>query len=251
MSSAQERKIRQTGCDARFENLPQKLYPTDASIYQIEPLGVACPKDAQQASAVIRAAADPSVAVTPRGAGTSLVGNAIGEGLIVEFSRYNRQITGLDVEKRSVCVGAGVVLDQLNNFLHPHGFCFGPDVATSSRATLGGMIANNSSGAHVPIYGTTADHIKSLQIVLADGRIETIGRGHQSLHAEQEAIAQLVRAQFAEIADRMPPGMVKRWIGYGVERFSRAPDNLTEILSGSEGTLAAIFSADLRIVPLP
>src|SRR5436189_2078139 len=121
----------------------------------------------QQASAVIRAAADAGVSVTPRGAGTSLVGNAVGEGLIVEFSRYNRQITDLDLEKRSVRVAAGVVLDQLNDFLRPHGFCFGPDVATSSRATLGGMIANNSSGARCPIYGTTADHVVSLQIVMA------------------------------------------------------------------------------------
>ena len=81
----------------------------------------------------------------------------------------------MDLEKRSVRVGAGVVLDQLNDFLKPHGFCFGPDVATSSRATLGGMIANNSSGARCPIYGTTADHVISLEIVLADGRVEKIG----------------------------------------------------------------------------
>src|SRR2546430_11028594 len=105
MTSAQERKIRQTGCDARFDNLTRQLYATDASIYQIEPVGVAFPKNAQQASAVIHAAADAGLSVTPRGAGTSLVGNAVGEGLIVEFSRYNRQITDLDLEKRSVRVG--------------------------------------------------------------------------------------------------------------------------------------------------
>src|SRR5881398_2417635 len=171
MTSVQERKIRQTGCDARFDNLTRQLYATDASIYQIEPVGVAFPKSAQQASAVIRAAADAGVSVTPRGAGTSLVGNAIGEGLIVEFSRYNRQITDLDLEKRSLRVGAGVVLDHLNDFLKPQGFCFGPDVATSSRATLGGMIANNSSGSHTPVYGTTADHVSELEIVMADGRV--------------------------------------------------------------------------------
>src|SRR5499427_2624341 len=117
MTSSQERKIRQTGCDVRFDNLTRQLYATDASIYQIKPIGVAFPKDAQQASAVICAAADSGVSVTPRGAGTSLVGNAIGEGLIVEFSRYNRQITDLDLEKRSVHVGSGVVLDELNDFL--------------------------------------------------------------------------------------------------------------------------------------
>src|SRR6266436_1465945 len=251
MTSAQERRIRQTGCDVRFDNLTRQLYATDASIYQIEPIGVAFPKDAQQASAVIRAAADAGVSVTPRGAGTSLVGNAIGEGLIVEFSRYNRQITDLDVEKRSVRVGAGVVLDQLNDFLKPHGFCFGPDVATSSRATLGGMIANNSSGARCPIYGTTADHVVSLEIVMADGRVETIGPKHQSLGDERANIEHLVRAATSEMAERWPTGLIKRWPGYGIERFLRAPNDLTNILAGSEGTLAAIFSAKLRISPLP
>src|SRR6266704_6031803 len=194
MTSAQERKIRQTGCDARFDNLTRQLYATDASIYQIEPVGVAFPKNAQQASLVIHAAADAGLSVTPRGAGTSLVGNAVGEGLIVEFSRYNRQITDFDLEKRSVRVGAGVVLDQLNEFLKPHGFCSGPDVATSSRATLGGMIANNSSGARCPIYGTTSDHVISLEIVMADGRLEKIGASHESLVFEQAKVEKLVRA---------------------------------------------------------
>jgi FAD/FMN-containing dehydrogenase/Fe-S oxidoreductase len=251
MTSAQERKIRQTGCDVRFDNLTRQLYATDASIYQIEPRGVAFPKGAEQASAVIRAAADAGVSVTPRGAGTSLVGNAIGEGLIVEFSRYNRQITDLDLEKRSLRVGAGVVLDHLNDFLWPHGFCFGPDVATSSRATLGGMIANNSSGARCPVYGTTADHVTSLEVVMADGRIETIGPGHESLCSERVEIENLIRARSAEMAERWPPGLIKRWPGYGIERFLRAPNDLTNIFAGSEGTLAAIFSAELKISPLP
>src|SRR5437762_2205931 len=251
MTSTQERKIRQTGCDARFDNLTRQLYATDASIYQIEPIGVAFPKDAQQASAVIRAAADSGVSVTPRGAGTSLVGNAIGEGLIVDFSRYNRQITDLDLEKCSVQVGAGVVLDQLNDFLTPHGFCFGPDVATSSRATLGGMIANNSSGARCPLYGTTADHVISLEVVMADGRIEKIGPTNESLAAERARIENFLRARSAEMVERWPPGLIKRWPGYGIERFLRAPNDLTNIFAGSEGTLAAIFSAELKISPLP
>jgi len=165
-SAAAQHRIRASGCDVRFDNLTRQLYATDASIYQIEPLGVAFPTSAQEASAVIRAAAEDNISVTPRGAGTSLVGNAVGEGLIVDFSRHNRKIDDLKIDNRSVRVGAGVVLDQLNAFLNPHGFCFGPDVATSSRATIGGMIANNSSGAHVPVYGTTADHVLSTEIVL-------------------------------------------------------------------------------------
>ncbi|HEX4707940.1 MAG TPA: FAD-binding oxidoreductase, partial [Candidatus Udaeobacter sp.] len=251
MTSAQERKIRQTGCDARFDNLTRQLYATDASIYQIEPVGVAFPKSAEQARLVIYAAADAGLSVTPRGAGTSLVGNAIGEGLIIDFSRHNRRITDLDVEKRSVRVGAGVVLDQLNEFLRPHGFCFGPDVATSSRATLGGMIANNSSGARCPVYGTTADHVISLEIVMADGRIERIGPTNESLQSERAKIEELVRAASAEMADRWPPGLIKRWPGYGIERFLRTPNDLTKVVAGSEGTLAAIFSAELKISPLP
>src|SRR5437763_42507 len=251
MTSLQERKIKQTGCDVRFDNLTRQLYATDASIYQIEPIGAAFPKNAQQAAAVIRAAADTGVSIIPRGAGTSLSGGAIGEGLIVDFSRHNRQIGKLDVEKRSVRVGAGVVLDQLNDFLRPHGFCFGPDVATSARATLAGMIANNSSGARCPIYGTTADHVLSLEIVMADGRIEKIGPMHKSLRVERAKIDKLIRAQSAEMADRWPPGLIKRWPGYGIERFLRAPNNITNILAGSEGTLAAIFSAELKISPLP
>src|SRR5712675_173597 len=258
MTSAQERKIRQTGCDTRFDNLTRQLYSTDASIYQIHPVGAAFPKTAEQAILVIHATADSGLSITPRGAGTSLVGNAIGEGLIVDFSRFNRQITDLDLEKRSVRVGAGVVLDQLNEFLKPHGFCFGPDVATSSRATLGGMIANNSSGARCPVYGTTADHVLSLEIVLADGRIVTVGEADSfpcnemaSLEPERQQILKVVREHSAEMAERWPPGLIKRWPGYGIERFLRVPNDLTHILAGSEGTLAAIFSAELKISPLP
>ncbi len=107
----------------------------------------------------------------PRGAGTGLCGGAIGEGLIVDFARHNRQIWDFDKERRTVRVGAGVVLDQLNDFLQPQGFRFGPDVATSSRATLGGMIANDSSGAHTPVYGTTGQHVRELEIVMADGKV--------------------------------------------------------------------------------
>src|SRR5207245_5126480 len=212
---------------------------------------VAFARSAKQSSVVSRAGADGNISVTPRGAGTSLVGNAIGEGLIVDFSRYNRQITDLGLEKRTVRVGAGVVLDQLNAFLKPHGFCFGPDVATSARATIGGMIANNSSGAHVPVYGTTADHVVSTEIVLVDGRTVSVGPAHETLRAEREKIDNLIRAQVGQMAERMPPGLLKRWPGYGLERFLRAPNNLTNILAGSEGTLAAIFSAELKISPLP
>src|SRR5205085_9705350 len=104
-------------------------------------------------------------------------GGAMGLGMVVEFYRYNRQISEFDPERRTVRAGAGVVLDQLNAFLRPHGLHFGPDVATSSRASIGGMIANNSSGAHVPVYGVTSDHVAAVEIVLADGTLLRLSEG--------------------------------------------------------------------------
>src|SRR5215472_5191715 len=251
MTSAQQKQLSTTGCAIAFDNGTRQLYATDASLYQIEPAAVAFPKSAAEARDIILATAGVGISVSPRGAGSGLAGGALGDGLIIDFSRFNRQITDLDLEKRTVRVGAGVVLDQLNDFLKPYGFCFGPDVATSSRATLGGMIANNSSGARCPIYGTTADHVISLEIVMADGRVEKIGARYESLYAERVTIDKIIRAASAEMAKRWPPGLSKRWPGYGIERFLRAPNDLTNILAGSEGTLAAIFSAQLKISPLP
>ncbi len=251
MTSLQTSTLAAADCEVAFDDLTRHLYATDASLYQLEPAAVAFPRSAQQASAIITAAADAGIPITPRGAGTGLSGGALGDGLIVEFSRYNRQITGLNLEARTVHTGAGVVLDQLNAFLKRHGFCFGPDVATSSRATIGGMIANDSSGARVPVYGTTADHVISQELVLADGTIEQIGPAHDTLCAQRELIANLVAAHAAEVGERMPPGLQKRWSGYALERWLRDPGNLNNMLCGSEGTLAAIFSAELKIVPLP
>src|SRR6266567_1922490 len=224
MTSAQQQAtLAGANCEIAFDNLTRQLYATDASIYQIEPVGVAFPRHPRQASALIAAAAQAGVPVIPRGAGTGLTGGAIGDGLVIDFSRYNRQITDLDLDRGTVRVGPGVVLDHLNNFLRPHGFCFGPDVATSSRATLGGMIANNSSGAHTPVYGTTADHVTALEIVLADGSRETIGLGHPGHPARWNRVQALVREHAALIAQRMPPDLLKRWPGYGLDRLLRQP----------------------------
>ncbi len=251
-------------CDVAFDNLTRQLYATDASLYQIEPRAVAFPRNASQAAAIIRAAADAGLDIIPRGAGTGLAGGAVGAGVVVDFSRHNRQITALNLERRTVRVGAGVVLDQLNDFLKPHGFRFGPDVATSSRATLGGMIANNSSGSHVPFYGLTADHVLCLEIVLADGRIAQTGEwqsrpGSEGLDGSvagrhchfEDFLARLIREHAAAIHEHFTPGLLKRRPGFGLDRFLRDPENLSHLLAGSEGALAAITSAELKIVPLP
>jgi FAD/FMN-containing dehydrogenase/Fe-S oxidoreductase len=251
MSTDLDRIRSVSGCEIRADALTRQLYATDASIYQIVPRGVAFPKSPEQAAALVRAAADENVPLIPRGAGTGLAGGAVGDGLVVDFARYNRGIRDFDPETRSVRVDPGVVLDQLNAFLKPHGFRFGPDVATSSRATLGGMIANNSSGSHVPVYGTTGDHVRALDIVLTDGRLERIGPMHNPLPEMHQAVEMLVDLHRGDIDRMFPEGMLKRWPGYGVDRWLRTSPDLTRIVSGSEGTLVSIVSAELNVVPLP
>src|SRR2546427_3897360 len=252
MTSAQQLvTLAGANCPIAFDNLTRQLYATDASIYQIEPVAVAFPRNARQASSLIEAAAQAGVSVIPRGAGTGLVGGAIGDGLVIDFSRHNREITELDLERRSVRVGPGVVLHDLTKFLRPHGFCFGPDVATSSRATLGGMIANNSSGARTPVYGTTVDHINELEIVLADGRVVAVGPGHDTLRKQRQLVSDLLYFHSLEIEERLPQGLLKRRPGYALDRCAREPNNLNHLLCGSEGTLAAIVSAEVKIVPMP
>jgi FAD/FMN-containing dehydrogenase/Fe-S oxidoreductase len=252
MASAQQiSALAAVNCEVAFDNLTRQLYATDASIYQVEPLAVAFPRSTKQACSIIQAASQAGIPMIPRGAGTGLAGGAIGEGLVIDFSRYNKQIADIDLQSRTVRVGAGVVLDQLNHFLHPYGFCFGPDVATSSRATIGGMIANNSSGAHALVYGTTADHVATLDIVLAGGKFAKLSPDRDSLPQQRDLVEDLVHLNSLLIEEKFPATLAKRWPGYALDRCLREPGNLINLLCGSEGTLAAIVGAELKIVPLP
>ena len=250
-ASRQRTLIAESSCEVRFDGLARQLYATDASIYQIEPFGVAFPRTVEETTSVICAAAEAGVSIIPRGAGTGLAGGAIGDGLVVDLARYHREILAFDPETKIVRVQPGVVLDQLNALLRPHGYWFGPDVATSSRATLGGMIANNSSGARAPVYGTTAEHVVSLDVVLADGRATTLTSDGTGLADVHNTVVQVVGRHADAVRERFPELFVKRWPGYGLGRFLRGKHGLLDILCGSEGTLAAIVSADLRVVPLP
>ncbi|HOS01557.1 MAG TPA: FAD-linked oxidase C-terminal domain-containing protein [Candidatus Hydrogenedentes bacterium] len=249
--SKQRLLLDSSGCEIRFDDLSRQLYATDASIYQIVPLGVAFPKSAQETARLLGAASEAGVSIVPRGSGTGLAGGAIGSGLVVDFSKYNRQLGPIDVEQRTVRAGAGVVLDQLNAHARQHGLWYGPDVATSSRATLGGMIANNSSGARAPKYGLTGDHVRSVEAVFADGRIEMVRRDASTLPSLNRAVAEEIGRHEAVVRERFPDGLRKRWAGYGFGEWLRRPGDLTTLLSGSEGTLVAITSAELELVPIP
>ena len=152
-----------------FDPVSRGLYSTDASIYQIEPVGVVVPRTVQDVATAIEIAVQEGVPVLPRGAGTSQGGQAVGRALVIDTSKHLRAISGLDAEAGTVRVEPGVVLDDLNRWLAPHGLFFPVDVATSSRATLGGMAGNNSSGARSIRYGIMADQVRAIDAVLADG----------------------------------------------------------------------------------
>ena len=257
-----------------FDSLTRRLYATDASIYEIVPLGVAFPENADDVSELIKIANDNSIPITARGAGSGLTGGAIGEGIIVDFSRHFTTISNPDIEKRTVYAGAGVVLDTLNSYLKKYGFCFGPDVATSSRATIGGMIGNDSSGARASYYGTTADHVKSLDVVLADGSLVRINSKADFLRPKSQLIRQFaakhedkinefyLRKHYPEFvkangslhgvqAQSVFQKIVKRLPGYDLGRFLKYSEDLSSLICGSEGTLALVVGAELNIVPLP
>jgi FAD/FMN-containing dehydrogenase/Fe-S oxidoreductase len=251
LSTQQMAALNAANCEVALDNRTRQLYATDASPYQIVPAAVAFPKSAKEAGSVIQSALVAGVAVTPRGGGTGLSGGALGDGLIVDFARYNRAIWDFNKEAKTVRVGAGVVLDQLNQFLKPAKLCFGPDVATSSRATLGGMIANDSSGAYTPVYGTSGRHVREIEIVLADGKTTRIGAHLPSLQHQRNVVDDLLQLNALQIADQFPPGLLKRWPGYGLARALEQAGNLVPIMCGSEGTLAGIFSAEVNLVPLP
>jgi len=256
---------RDLGGQAHFDDLTRTLYATDASIYEILPVGVLVPRNTADVAAAVQACGRAGVSVTPRGAGTGLAGGAVGPGLQIDLSRHFRHIADLDPVKRTVRVGAGVVLDELNAVLAPHGLQFAPDVATSSRATLGGMIANNSCGAHSVIYGRTVDHVWSLTCVLSDGSVVTWSRdetarvegGAGAARSElPERIVETldrVRNQYREQIEKRYPKILRKNGGYGLDRLltGGAPVNPCTIICGSEGTLCIVVEAVLNLIPLP
>ena len=160
-----DRLSRETRAEVRFDRGTRWLYATDASLYQIEPLGVVVPRTAEDVVATVRIAAEEGVPVLPRGAATSLSGQTVGPAVVIDFSKYMNRIGVVDRDAMSVRVEPGVVLNGLNAHLKPLGLMFGPDVSTSDRATLGGMIGNNSAGARSLRYGKTVDHVRKVDVV--------------------------------------------------------------------------------------
>lgn len=269
--------------EVRFDSYARALYSTDASAYQIEPIGVVIPRQAEDVQAALEIAARRQAPVLARGGGTSLAGQAVGAALVLDLSKYLRQIVEINADERWVRVQPGVVCDTLNAKLKPLGLMLGPDPASSNRATLGGMLMNNATGAHSIRYGMMADHILATQVFLDDGtpahfatldpsalaaRVASAGREAELYRA----LASLVTQHSALIQERFPKTW-RRASGYSLNyllphsRTSTQPSawpswstqpyppvagfNLAHLLAGSEGTLAVATELTLNLVPRP
>jgi FAD/FMN-containing dehydrogenase/Fe-S oxidoreductase len=265
--------------EVRFDDTSRRLYATDASLYQVEPLGVVVPKTVEDLTVTVQIAAELGVPITARGGGTSLSGQSIGTGIVIDCSKYLNQIGEVDSVNRTVRVQPGVVLERLNQAVAAHGLQFGPDVAPANRATLGGMIGNNSAGARSVVYGKTDDHVRALTTVLSDGTRAEFGALSEVAYQRKLELrtregdiyrtAARVAAQHADEIARRFPNILRRVSGYNLASLSvRAGSvsdgnaspvayasgserNLVPLLVGSEGTLAVVAEAELALVPKP
>src|SRR5581483_9470707 len=266
--------------DVRLDLGSRILYSTDASIYQIEPLGVAIPKIQEDLIAVVELAAKYKVPILPRGSGSSLAGQAIGEALILDCSRWLDHIVEINPESRTAIVEPGVILSDLNQAAAKHGLQFGPDPASAERATMGGVIANNATGAHSILYGMAVDHLLSADVILSDGSLARLGEekiadrmqrpNSGNLFAALCSSAIEIRRKYAEVIKHnypkswrnsagyrlnylLPwsPSIPPRWTGGDYPPVKPDSINLAHLLAGSEGTLAVMRRVTVNLVPKP
>jgi len=260
-ATALERELRQQlAGEVRFDPISLALYSTDASVYKIRPLGVVVPKTREDIVRAVEICGRLGCSITLRGGGTSQAGQAIGAGIQIDTSKYYNRVLEVNAEQRWARVEPGVVLDELNAQLAPLGLRFAPDISTASRATIGGMMANNSCGARSVIYGKTIDHVLEQTVLLSDGSIvqfremprNEVPCGETLEAACYRTVLGLAREHAAEI-DRRYPKVVRRVGGYNLDEFvdQNRPVNLAKIMVGSEGTLGVVLEAKLNLVPLP
>ena len=263
-----------------FDDLTRGLYSTDASNHQLQPLGVIVPKHRADVQTVMQVAAEHNVPVLARGGATSLAGQAVGQALVLDMSKHFRRMLEIDVEGQRARVEPGVVCTELNARAAPHGLMYGPDPASANRATFGGMIGNNATGAHSVRYGMTADHVLAVEAVLADGSVtvfedlspEELRRKRRATDLEGEIYraTERMRHQYAEAVEAGWPQTWRRASGYSLNYLTgyspgqppgwylpgtsyppAGPGNLAPLLCGSEGTLAITTQAVVRLVPVP
>lgn len=250
---------RELAGEVLFDPFSRGLYSTDASIYQIHPIGVVIPRTEQDVSTTMEIAREESTPVLPRGGGTSQCGQTVGKALIVDFSKHLDQVLEFESERRTITVQPGLVLDDLNRYVSPSGLFFPVDISTGNRATIGGMTGNNSCGARSVRYGNMVHNVRAIDAVLADGtelKFSEVQGNLQAIdHARRYAdIVQALRAlhtsEAEEIARRFPT-LLRRVGGYNIDSLSSTNHNMAHMLVGSEGTLAAFQRIQLDLQPIP
>ncbi|RLT35745.1 MAG: FAD-binding oxidoreductase, partial [Chloroflexi bacterium] len=275
--------------EVRFDAYSRMLYSTDASLYQIQPIGVVIPKNADDIQAAMEIAARHRIPVLPRGGGSSLAGQAVGAALVIDTSKYMDRILGVDEEAKSVRVQPGMTVGVLNATLSKLGLMLGPDPASAERATVGGSIGNNATGSHSILYGMMADNVQEVAVVLADGsaaRFGPVAPGDLAAKGRGDSLESRIYRELPELVRGLREQIIARWpkhwrraSGYNLDRLaaglgsgegglgsgnpfnlpisnlqspiSNPSFNLAQLITGSEGTLAAISEATLRLVAKP
>jgi FAD/FMN-containing dehydrogenase/Fe-S oxidoreductase len=257
-----ELKARISG-EVRFDKTSRMLYSTDASNYQIEPVGVVVPKSMDDVHATIDLAASHGVPILPRGGGSSLAGQTVGAAIVIDFSKYLNRVLDVDLEARRVTAEPGINLDLLNRQLKANNMMFGPDPSSSNRATVGGVVGNNSTGSHSILYGMTGDNVASARIALVDGGIVELSQGTPdelaALSAVEDPRGRLLRSllafrtQHQELIARDFPRHWRRATGYSLDEFTKSDElfNPAKLIVSSEGTLATTLQVTLNLVPTP
>ncbi|HEX3859795.1 MAG TPA: FAD-binding oxidoreductase, partial [Pseudolabrys sp.] len=244
--------------DVQFDRFSRGRYATDASQYQIMPVGVVAPRTIEEAERAIAVARAEGVSVLPRGGGTSQAGQTVNDSLVVDCSKYLTRVLDLDFKGARCTVQPGIVLDELNRQLKPHGLWFPVDISTASRATIGGMAGNNSCGGRSMRYGTMRDNVISIEALLADGTLGQFGRIGGNISDVPPLLRPLARDLLAlgarekdEIAERFPK-VQRRVGGYNLDALVPGKNdvNLAHILVGGEGTLAFSTRIELKLSPL-
>ncbi|MEX2599613.1 MAG: FAD-binding and (Fe-S)-binding domain-containing protein, partial [Dehalococcoidia bacterium] len=252
----------QVSGEVRTDKISRILYATDASMYQMMPVGVVIPKTADDVEAAMRTAREHGIPVLPRGGGTGLAGQTCNHAIVIDFSKYMRNVLEVSPEEHWARVQPGIVNNHLSRQVAQYGLMYGPDPVTSARATVGGGIGNNSCGAHSVIYGKTLDHILETDVILSDGSRTHFGpMTGEALEDKFDAgtlegtiyreVRRLAHEHKDEIARRYPK-ILRRVMGYNLDDFTGdSPMNLSRIAVGSEGTLVAVTEAKVNLVPVP
>ncbi|HXD99127.1 MAG TPA: FAD-binding oxidoreductase, partial [Candidatus Acidoferrum sp.] len=261
----------------RFDAGSKLLYSTDASMYQVEPIGVVIPRDADDVRAAVQVAREQKVALLPRGGGTSLTGQTVNRALVVDFTQYMNQVLEVNTEELWARVQPGLVQDELNHHVRSMGLLFGPDTSTSNRATLGGMIGNNSGGSHSLAYGLTVDHVIEIRALLVDGSEVVFGeltpaefeaktrapglegQIYREVAAIRESYADEIRARYPKHWRRVAGYNLNELLGIAIRPHSYAGGgngtprklSMARLVVGSEGTLLSILEAKVRLVRKP